>query len=436
MKTQLLKKLTFVFALFAITSLSAQGPWTFDADLEGWGQNFGNHGTVAWDADSGEGALKLTRLSGNANFGPSVPNNGGGVDADAFNTIRIKIKNGSQAIHIRVGGAGGNGTNGNTDFNNVLNQASGVYQTIDLPMTGIAFWNGTLSNFWFGIRGNPPGVEGDIFVSSIELVNVTPLPPAQFSEFIANPNFEDITGLGHMSNTTDFDKTIIEAATPVSQNGDRHFELKFIVDPISTKFIFSNFAKAYTPNLVAASTEFTVKMWVKSAHTADIIVRLKNNDDGLAGIGGNEELLTDMKPVTGNSVWQELTFTFNPTMDVEQINFWFTVNVIDGASPNDPSNGDIFLFDNMTASIGTPLSIKGNTLEGVSIYPNPARDVLTLNTPRGGDITVYNILGAQVKSDKTLLKEYRMNVSDLKSGIYLLRVNSEGKQFTQKLVIQ
>ncbi|XMO85894.1 T9SS type A sorting domain-containing protein [Algibacter sp. AS12] len=434
MKTQLLKKLTFAFALFAVATLSAQGPWTFDADLENFAANFGTGQTIVWDADGGEGALKMTRITGNANFGPNVPNKGGGIDADAFNTVRIKIKNGSDANSFRVGATGGDATAGNININGVLAANSSVYVTYDLPMSGAAFWNGTLSNFWIAIRGNPGslGAEGDIFVSSIELVNVTPLPPAEFSEFIANPNFEDITGLGHMSGGANYDRSIIETD---SQNGDRNMQLTFNTDPTSTQFTFSNFAKTYTPNLVADDTQFTVKVWVKSAHDADIIVRLKNNDDGAPGIGGNEELIDDTQSLIGNNTWQELTFTILPTIDVEQINFWFAVNVVDGTDPNDPKNGDTFYFDNMSASIGAPtLSIKQNTLQGVSVYPNPVKETLSINSPAGSDISIYNVLGATVKTINKANALQKVSVSNLKSGLYFVKVINDGKVFQNKII--
>ncbi|MDC0177484.1 T9SS type A sorting domain-containing protein [Polaribacter sp.] len=378
----------------------------------------------------------MTRSSGNANFGPTMPDKGGAVDADAFNTIRIKIKNGSAGNSFRVGGKGGDDTTGNTNINGVLAASSSVYVTYDLPMTGVPFWNGTLSNFWIAIRGNPTDIptEGDIFVSSIELVNVTPLPPAEFSEFIANPNFEDITGLGHMSGGATYDRSIIETD---SQDGDRNMQLTFNTDPTAAQFTFSNFAKEYTPNLVADDTQFNVKMWVKSAHDADIIVRLKNNNDGASGIGGNEELIDDTQPVVGNNTWQELTFTILPTIDVEQINFWFAVNVVDGTAANDPKNGDTFYFDNMSATISTPTtaSIENNTLEGVSLFVNQKTKKLNIVTPNNSSLSLFNILGVAVKSENNLKESNAISVADLSSGIYIAKISSEGKSFTKKIII-
>jgi len=38
--------------------------------------------------------------------------------------------------------------------------------------------------------------------------------------------------------------------------------------------------------------------------------------------------------------------------------------------------------------------IRDNVLEGVSVYPNPATDRLTIESPFGSDVTIYNMMGA------------------------------------------
>ena len=81
-------------------------------------------------------------------------------------------------------------------------------------------------------------------------------------------------------------------------------------------------------------------------------------------------------------------------------------------------------------------SVKNNTLEGVSSYPNPVRNQLNVKTLDGGTISLFNILGAKVLSTKTPSKNYPLNVANLSSGIYVLKVVSEGKSFTQKVIKQ
>lgn len=436
MKKQLLKKLTFAFALFAFASLSAQ-TFTFDSDLEGFEVDFGEPttGTIAWDSDGGVGTLKLTRGNNNANFGPTLPNQGAGVDADDKDFIKIIIKNLTASTNIRVGGAGGDATSGNTNFN-VLTAENSNYETHYLDMRTVPFWNGLLTNLWFGVTGNIGTDSDGAYVDSIEIIDLSEVPPGvlpEFSEYIANPNFEDPTGLGHMSGNGggNFTRALI---TTDSQDGANNLEMTFSGTPGANGiFTFSNFAQTHTPALNAATTQFVSTMWVKSAKDINVVVRLKINDDGAPGIGGNEELIDDTQAVIGNSTWQQLTFTNTPTMDVEQLNFWFGVE--SNGDAGDPVNGDVVYFDNMTGSIvSVPLSVEKNTLEGVSVYPNPVRETLSINSPDGSDIILYNVLGATVKTFKKANALQDVSVSNLESGLYFVRVINEGKVFQTKII--
>jgi hypothetical protein len=82
---------------------------------------------------------------------------------------------------------------------------------------------------------------------------------------------------------------------------------------------------------------------------------------------------------------------------------------------------------------------------GVKIYPNPARIhaniSITLPAMAEITITVLDITGRTVKQDKfipaNLSHIYELNVSTMKSGLYLVRVNS-GAKFNKviKLVVE
>lgn len=79
----------------------------------------------------------------------------------------------------------------------------------------------------------------------------------------------------------------------------------------------------------------------------------------------------------------------------------------------------------------------------LSVYPNPAKDVLYLklkedaNTPV--EIKVYNVLGDEVMSIKRnalyAAEELSLNTSTWKEGIYLVNIKYGGKQATQRVVI-
>ncbi|HOS16093.1 MAG TPA: T9SS type A sorting domain-containing protein [Bacteroidales bacterium] len=73
-----------------------------------------------------------------------------------------------------------------------------------------------------------------------------------------------------------------------------------------------------------------------------------------------------------------------------------------------------------------------------NIYPNPANDKVSINLKNNGNATIqlFNILGQEVKTVYTTENKVEVNVSDLNSGIYFIRVDQNNKTFTAKIMKQ
>jgi hypothetical protein len=89
----------------------------------------------------------------------------------------------------------------------------------------------------------------------------------------------------------------------------------------------------------------------------------------------------------------------------------------------------VFEFDTTTfTDIGlVPTGINDVEVLGFSAYPNPARDELTVQLLKAGTgLSIYNISGALVlyRSLSPTDKIVRLNVSVLKPGMYILKLNS------------
>lgn len=86
---------------------------------------------------------------------------------------------------------------------------------------------------------------------------------------------------------------------------------------------------------------------------------------------------------------------------------------------------------------GQTLSIPDETLESIAIHPNPVGKIMNINSPVnlvGKIATIFNIEGKRVLNLK--LKEHTIDVSNLQTGNYILRLESDGKVFTQKFIKQ
>jgi len=69
----------------------------------------------------------------------------------------------------------------------------------------------------------------------------------------------------------------------------------------------------------------------------------------------------------------------------------------------------------------------------VSFYPNPAKDVITLKyaTAKPIEVTVFNVLGAKVKTFTHSSNETALNISELQKGMYFIRFNDIGNMITK-----
>lgn len=110
-----------------------------------------------------------------------------------------------------------------------------------------------------------------------------------------------------------------------------------------------------------------------------------------------------------------------------------TVQLVVEARVN--AGGEVFFFDNI--KFDGALGLGDNTQEIFSVYPNPASNgYVNITSTISGDknVSVYNVLGKQVI--QATLTTDRLNVSELSSGVYIMKISQNGVSSTKKLVIK
>lgn len=79
---------------------------------------------------------------------------------------------------------------------------------------------------------------------------------------------------------------------------------------------------------------------------------------------------------------------------------------------------------------GTIAGIKDyDNAQTISVYPNPASDVLYVQTERAGVIELLDMNGRILKKEKINAGIQRVDVSGFSDGIYLLNMQSEKTEF-------
>lgn len=76
-----------------------------------------------------------------------------------------------------------------------------------------------------------------------------------------------------------------------------------------------------------------------------------------------------------------------------------------------------------------------NLTEGVSIYPNPTKDMITVKADNLSSVEVYNTIGQKVFSQTLNDNETVINMSDFEAGIYMVRIVADGNEITRKISV-
>ena len=143
------------------------------------------------------------------------------------------------------------------------------------------------------------------------------------------------------------------------------------------------------------------------------------------------------------NTWFELKIILQ-TND-NQIEYFIDDNLIYTGDQFGPDEFDLVLFAssfNQTAAyfdniniLEETMSVEETSFEGFSFYPNPAKDVVNLNINNNQvieQIDIFDITGKKVSTFKH--PNSQLNVSQLKAGNYLLKVQLEDSHQTFKFI--
>jgi hypothetical protein len=90
-------------------------------------------------------------------------------------------------------------------------------------------------------------------------------------------------------------------------------------------------------------------------------------------------------------------------------------------------------------STNTSEDLLKNVSTNISVYPNPATDVLNININnssfKNSEVVVYNISGVEVLKTNMANSSAQLNIENLSNGVYLVKVtNQNGFNKTVKFV--
>jgi len=78
-----------------------------------------------------------------------------------------------------------------------------------------------------------------------------------------------------------------------------------------------------------------------------------------------------------------------------------------------------------------------STIEGLNLYPNPVSNgkiYITSKNDSEKEIIIFDVLGKKVL--QTMLSSRELNIGNLPSGVYIIKITEEGATATRKLIVK
>ena len=115
--------------------------------------------------------------------------------------------------------------------------------------------------------------------------------------------------------------------------------------------------------------------------------------------------------------------------------FFFDVQTNNPSETGADASLDVFDVDDFVFGEFASLSIKNNSLSDFTVYPNPTTDFVNINSANTIDsYRIHDLTGRVVKRSSPNSNNFRIDVTSLNKGVYMVKLNSGDKTGSIKLV--
>ncbi|VXB62955.1 putative hemagluttinin family protein [Flavobacterium sp. 9AF] len=351
-----------------------------------------------------------------------------------------------------------------------LGKSVSCARPIELDASNATLNSATLS--WNGVGGSDVEIEYGVYgftqgtgtilsgVSVVSPYNLTGLSPSSVYDFYIRTNCGGgnySAWNGPFSFNTIFEPTVAPYNTSFEQESFPFLGWKletgtpagsdwqvgifgagtFVQDGIASVYSLSGVTTAAANNWVISRG---VNLTAGSTVTVSFYVRnyVDNGSTGSASynlaVGNAQTVASQTTPIGTqasftDTAWTLKTYTFTPSFTGAH---YFGVQ---NTSPANTVGRQALFMDNF--SVSEVLSVDTFLASKFKIYPNPINDIVSINSDSVSfdNISILDINGRTVKQvNVNAVNQFSLNISELNSGIYFLKVKTKEGIFNQKII--
>lgn len=380
---------------------------------------------ILWSADSGN--TWTTLLAGTPNDGSqavTIPN-------VSTSTGRIMVK-GSNHIFFDVNNANITVNAGSSSVDQIAPTAPTLAASGTTSTTTNLSWSGATDNV--GVTGYDV-YQGSSMIGSTSSASytVTGLTPSTTYSF--NVKAKDAAGNTSASSntvsvTTSAGSTVSYCSASSTNTGDEKIgNVKFgTINNTSTGTSgYENFTSISTN--VTKGSAYTISVtpvWTSTKYSEGYAVYIDYNGDGDFTDSG--ELVWSRSASTTSPVTGSVTIPSTATAGSTRMRVMMQYNAIPSSSCGSYTYGQVEDYTvNIVSSGRGELPGTKDLITGITLYPNPAKDLMHISNTTNEDYRIFDMGGKLINSGK--LERGSVNVSSLTKGAYIIQIGETSVRF-------
>lgn len=189
-----------------------------------------------------------------------------------------------------------------------------------------------------------------------------------------------------------------------------------------------------------------------STFSAESVEGSPNSRLQIIAFGTGPTVSWEIKNTAGDIVYSGGPYAVNSsqTIDLELIDGCYEINVVETTGVGSvmftitDENG-VILFKSNTNYGGSIdgnfrtnslLSVEDLTQEAISLYPNPTNGMVHIENAEGFMVEVYDILGKVIFTKANMANQETIDLTDLTSGVYYVKLQNEKTTEVKKVIVK